>query len=80
MDVLVRSFDEAQAERLWRHLIERRLIVADTPRHVPQVAFEVGSRFFDMAFRRSPDGDDITIDEERRMLTASFRTYAPETD
>ncbi|MEU9920221.1 hypothetical protein AB0H51_02685 [Streptomyces griseoluteus] len=32
------------------------------------------NRFFGIAFRRSPDGDDVTIDEGRRMLTAYFRT------
>ncbi|MFD7885875.1 TetR/AcrR family transcriptional regulator [Streptomyces bauhiniae] len=77
LDALVRSFDEAQAERLWLLLAERNLISADTPRHVAQIAFEVANRFFDIAFRRSPDGDDGTIDEGRRMLTAYFRTYAP---
>ncbi|MFF9365739.1 TetR/AcrR family transcriptional regulator [Streptomyces griseoluteus] len=77
LDALVRGFDEAQAERLWLLLAERNLIAADTPRHVAQIAFEVANRFFDVAFRRSPDGDDVTIDEGRRMLTAYFRTYAP---
>ncbi|WP_405558119.1 TetR/AcrR family transcriptional regulator [Streptomyces sp. NBC_01171] len=78
LDALVRGFDAAQAERLWLLLVERNLIAADTPRHVPQIAFEVANRFFDIAFRRSPNGDDVTIDEGRRMLTAYFRTYAPE--
>lgn len=77
LDALVRSFDEAQAERLWLLLVERNLIAADTPRHVAQIAFEVANRLFDVAFRRSPDGDDVTIDEGRRMLTAYFQTYAP---
>ncbi|MGW4223528.1 TetR/AcrR family transcriptional regulator [Streptomyces bauhiniae] len=77
LDALVRGFDEAQAERLWFLLVERNLIAADTPRHVTQIAFEVANRFFDIAFRRSPDGDDVTINEGRRMLTAYFRTYAP---
>ncbi|MEW2313885.1 TetR/AcrR family transcriptional regulator [Streptomyces bauhiniae] len=77
LDALVRSFDEAQAERLWLLLVERNLLAADTPRHVAQIAFEVANRLFDVAFRRSPDGDDVTIDEGRRMLTAYFRTYAP---
>ncbi|MFD4543252.1 TetR/AcrR family transcriptional regulator [Streptomyces bauhiniae] len=77
LDTLVRGFDEAQAERLWLRLVERNLIAADTPRHVPQIAFEVANRFFDIAFRRSPNGGDVTIDEGRRMLTAYLRTYAP---
>ncbi|MGW5303197.1 TetR/AcrR family transcriptional regulator [Streptomyces griseoluteus] len=77
LDALVRGFDEAQAERLRLLLVERNLVAADTPRHVAQIAFEVANRLFDIAFRRSPDGDDVTIDEGRRMLTAYFRTYAP---
>lgn len=77
LDALVRGFDEAQAERLWLLLVERNLIAADTPRHVPQIASEVANRFFDIAFQRSPNGDDVTIDEGRRMLTAYLRTYAP---
>ncbi|MFJ3660041.1 TetR/AcrR family transcriptional regulator [Streptomyces sp. NPDC090119] len=78
LDELVRTFDEAQAERLWLLLLERKLIAADTSRFVPQMAFEAANRLFDVAFRRSPDGDDATIDEARRMLTAYFLTYAPE--
>lgn len=31
LDEMVRAFDEAQAERLWRHLVEQRLVPADTP-------------------------------------------------
>ncbi|MFF0384160.1 TetR/AcrR family transcriptional regulator [Streptomyces sp. NPDC004286] len=78
LDALVRAFDEVQAERLWLLLVERNLVAADTPRHVAHIAFEVADRFFDVAFRHSPDGDDVTIDEGRRMLTAYFRTYAPQ--
>ncbi|WP_239072487.1 TetR/AcrR family transcriptional regulator [Streptomyces bauhiniae] len=77
LDALVHGFHEAQAERLWLLLVGRNLIAADTPRHVPQIAFEVANRFFHIAFRRSPNGDDVTIDEGRRMLTAYLRTYAP---
>ncbi|MER7915940.1 MULTISPECIES: TetR/AcrR family transcriptional regulator [unclassified Streptomyces] len=78
LEALVRAFDEAQAERLWLLLVERKLIAADTSRFVAQVAFEAANRLFDVAFQRSPDGDDATIDEARRMLTAYFLTYAPE--
>ncbi|WP_308119026.1 TetR/AcrR family transcriptional regulator [Streptomyces sp. JJ38] len=74
---LVRGFDEAQARRLWRLLIERDLISADTPEHVLRLAFEVGDRLFDVAFRRSPTGDDVTIDEARRIVTAYLETYTP---
>ncbi|MFF9853945.1 TetR/AcrR family transcriptional regulator [Streptomyces litmocidini] len=72
---LVREFDAAQAERLWLLLVERGLLPADTPRFVLQLAFEVGNRLFDIAFRQSPAGDDTTIDEARRMVTAYLETY-----
>ncbi|WP_432178727.1 TetR/AcrR family transcriptional regulator [Streptomyces sp. NBC_00063] len=75
---LVREFDDALAERLWHFLVERNLIVADTPQLVLQLAFEVGNRLFDVAFRRSPTGDDTTIDEARRLVTAYLETYASE--
>jgi AcrR family transcriptional regulator len=75
---LARAFDESWAERLWRFLIERKLIRADTPRFVTQLAFEVGDRLFDVAFQRSPTGDDAAIDEGRRLLTAYLHTYAPQ--
>ncbi|MEU1199402.1 TetR/AcrR family transcriptional regulator [Streptomyces sp. NPDC005813] len=74
---LVRAFDEAQAERLWHFLVERGLIAPDTPQLVLQLAFEAGNRLFDVAFRRSPTGDDTTIDEARRLVTAYLDTYAP---
>nr|WP_280119025.1 TetR/AcrR family transcriptional regulator [Streptomyces albofaciens] len=78
LDELVRAFDEAQAERLWRHLVEQRLVPADTPLLALLLAFEVGTRLFDTAFRRSPTGDDATIDEVRRLVTAYLETYASE--
>ncbi|WP_411129167.1 TetR/AcrR family transcriptional regulator [Streptomyces sp. x-19] len=73
---LVRAFDEAQAERIWRLLIERELVPADTPRLVLQLTFEAGNRLFDIAFRRSPAGDDTTIAEMRRFVSAYLETYA----
>ncbi|MEU6878476.1 TetR/AcrR family transcriptional regulator [Streptomyces sp. NPDC046712] len=78
LDELVRAFDEAQAERLWRHLVERGFVPADTPVLPLLLAFEVGSRLFDVAFRRSPAGDDATIAEARRLVTAYLATYASE--
>lgn len=65
------------AERLWHFLIERELLRGDTPQYVLQFVFEMGHRPFDVAFQRSPRGDDATIDEARRMLTAYLETYAP---
>ncbi|MFH9844475.1 TetR/AcrR family transcriptional regulator [Streptomyces sp. NPDC017246] len=73
---LVRAFDEAQAERLRHLLVERGLVPADVPPLVLELAFEIGNRLFDVAFRRSPDGDDATIDEARRVVTAYLETYA----
>ncbi|MGW2014697.1 TetR/AcrR family transcriptional regulator [Streptomyces sp. NPDC001927] len=78
LDELVRAFDEAQAERLWRHLVEQRLVAADTPLLALLLAFEVGTRLFDIAFRRAPAGDDATIEEARRLVTAYLETYASE--
>lgn len=70
-------FDESWADKLWRFLIEHKLISAPTPQFVVHLMFEVGDRLFDVAFQRSPKGDDATIDEGRRMLTAYLTTYAP---
>ena len=41
-----------------------------------QLAFEAGNRLFDVGFRLSPAGDDTTIDEARRLITAYLATYA----
>ncbi|MEV5513250.1 TetR/AcrR family transcriptional regulator [Streptomyces flaveolus] len=78
LDELVRAFDEAQAERLWQYLVEQRFVPADTPLLALRLVFEVGTRLFDSAFRRSPAGDDATIDEARRLVTAYLETYASE--
>ncbi|MEV0264601.1 TetR/AcrR family transcriptional regulator [Streptomyces sp. NPDC050617] len=72
---LVRAFDEEQARRAWEYLVERNLVAADTPRLVLLLAFEVGNRFLDVAFRRSPAGDDAVIDEARGCLAAYLGTY-----
>jgi AcrR family transcriptional regulator len=74
---LARAFDESQAKQFWRLLIDQALIRGDTPELVVQLAFEAGNRLFDVAFRLSPKGDDTTIDEARRLLTAYLQTYAP---
>jgi AcrR family transcriptional regulator len=75
---MARAFDEAQARRFWGFLLDRSLIRADTPELVVQLAFEAGNRLFDVAFRLSPTGDDKTIDEARRLLTAYLETYRPQ--
>ncbi|MFE5592079.1 TetR/AcrR family transcriptional regulator [Streptomyces sp. NPDC056549] len=73
---LVRAFDTALADRSCDLLVERGLVRADTPRLVLRLAFEVGNRLFDLAFRESRAGDDVTIGEARRMVTAYLETYA----
>ncbi|MGC7246630.1 hypothetical protein RBA15_18775, partial [Mycobacteroides abscessus subsp. massiliense] len=54
-----------------------KLIRADTPVLVLQLAFEAADRLFDVAFQRSPTGDESTIEELRRLVTAYLQTYAP---
>ncbi|MFI8828215.1 TetR/AcrR family transcriptional regulator [Streptomyces sp. NPDC053431] len=76
IDQLVLAFDQAQAERMRTFLVERGLLASDTPPLVLQLAFEAGSRLFDVAFRTAPTGDDATIDEARRFVTAYLETYA----
>lgn len=71
------AFDESQAKLFWSFLIEHNLVRADTPQLVVQLAFEAGNRLFDVAFRLSATGDDATINEARRLLTAYLETYAP---
>lgn len=65
------------AERLRHFLIERKLLSEETPEYVVQFVFEMGHRPFDVAFQRYPRGDDATIEEARRMLTAYLESYAP---
>ncbi|PVB31394.1 TetR/AcrR family transcriptional regulator [Mycobacteroides abscessus] len=74
---LVPSPDVDWAERLWRVLLDAKLIRADTPVLVLQLAFEAADRLFDVAFQRSPTGDESTIEELRRLVTAYLQTYAP---
>jgi AcrR family transcriptional regulator len=76
LDELARAFDESQAKRFWALLTDRNLIRADTPELAVQLAFEAGNRLFDVAFRLAPAGDDTTIDEARRLITAYLETYA----
>jgi len=73
---LAQAFDESWAERLWHFLIERNLIRADTPQFVVQPCVRGRGRLLDVAFQRSPTGDDTTIAEARRLLTAYLQTYA----
>jgi AcrR family transcriptional regulator len=74
---LAEEFDASWAEELRHFLIEHELIDRNTPQFVTRLAFEVGDHLFDVAFQRSPTGDDTTIDEgRRRMLAAYLATYA----
>jgi AcrR family transcriptional regulator len=74
---MVQAFDAQTSETLWRLLRDQHLLRDDTPLDVIQLAFEAGNRLFDIAFRRTPDGDDATMAEARRMMTAYLATYAP---
>lgn len=76
LNELALEFDEYQSKQFWDYLIERGLVRADTPQLAVQLAFEAGNRLFDVAFRREPTGDDVTLDELRRLLTAYLQTYA----
>lgn len=74
---LAQATDDSQAQELWKFLIDRNLLSPNTPQLALRLAFEAGDRLFDVAFRRSPTGDDATIDEARRLMTAYLQTYAP---
>ncbi|MFF2146126.1 hypothetical protein [Kitasatospora sp. NPDC058190] len=76
MEELVRDFDRTRAQRLRTFLVERDLLRADTPPLVLELAFAAGHRLFDIAFHTSPTGDDATIDEARRLVTAYLETYS----
>jgi AcrR family transcriptional regulator len=73
---MAHEWDETQAQQLWQYLIELELLRPDTPQDALHLAFEAGDRLFDVAFRRSPTGDDTIIDEARRLITAYLETYA----
>lgn len=73
---LVRAFDATQAGKVRDLLVGRGLVRADLPLLVLQLAFEAADQLFHVAFRNSPDGDDTTIDEARRVVTAYLETYA----
>ncbi|MFE7601308.1 TetR/AcrR family transcriptional regulator [Streptomyces sp. NPDC057494] len=70
------EFDDQVAERLWRVGIGRGLLRVDTPLLVMRLAFEAGGRLFDVAFQQDPNGDERTMTEAKRMVTAYLETYA----
>lgn len=74
---LVETYDEATAEMAWQLAIDRGLLAKGTPQRVMHLAFEAGTRLFEIAFRGSPRGDKATIDEARMMMSAYLTTYAP---
>lgn len=74
---LAHEFDQSWAEQLWRFLIDQKLLHAKTPLSVVELAFEAGDRLFDVAFQQSPQGNDATVDETRRLITAYLQTYPP---
>ncbi|MFG2847299.1 TetR/AcrR family transcriptional regulator [Kitasatospora sp. NPDC048296] len=76
LEELVRDFDRIRAERLRTFLVERDLLRADTPPLALELAFAAGHRLFDIAFHASPTGDDATMAEARRLVTAYLETYS----
>lgn len=74
---LARDHDATQAAKLWRWLTAHRLLRADTPPSIVEIAIEAGDRLFDMAFRHSSTGDDAVVDEARCLVTAYLERYAP---
>ncbi|MFF5920176.1 TetR/AcrR family transcriptional regulator [Streptomyces flavochromogenes] len=70
------EFDDQVAERLWRLGIGRGLLRVDTPPLVMKLAFEAGGRLFDVAFQKDRNGDQTTMTEAKRMVTAYLETYA----
>ncbi|MFJ5830880.1 TetR/AcrR family transcriptional regulator [Streptomyces sp. NPDC093089] len=74
---LEEAWGKSQAELFRRRLIERKLIADDTPRLAVEIAYEAVDRAFGIAFKNSRTGDEATIDEARRLMTAYLETYAP---
>ncbi|MFB7718128.1 TetR/AcrR family transcriptional regulator [Nocardia sp. NPDC056100] len=75
---LASTFDVTQAARLWRYLVDRELIRSDTPMLAVELAFEAGDRLFDVAFRKTPTGDDDTIAQARRLVSVYLASFATE--
>jgi len=73
---VVEVSDTSLSLRLWRVLLERKLVRPDTPELVARLAVAAGDRLFDAAFRDSRRGDDATLDEARRLVTAYIETYS----
>lgn len=73
------EFDMVQSDRLWRLLIDRDLIAADTPALVVRLAYEAGARLLDLAFGDDRHGDDAVIAEAVRLLSSYLGSYAPTT-
>ena len=73
---LTRDWDEQQSRQFWQYLVDRELLPAGTPALAIHLAFEAGDRLFEVAFRRSPGGDDTIMGEARRLITAYIETYA----
>ena len=67
---------EARSARILRLLIDRELVRPDTPLLAVHLSYEAGDRIFEVAFR-VPEGDEATIDEARRMVTAYLASYSP---
>ena len=76
LEVPTDASDEARSARILRLLIDRELVRPDTPLLAVHLSYEAGDRIFEVAFR-VPEGDEATIDEARRMVTAYLASYSP---
>lgn len=72
---LVKAFDEAKAKQVMHVLLQRGVIAKDAPLLAVQVAFEAGSRLFDVAFRCPPKEREVILTEARRLILAYLGTY-----
>ncbi|MFE5583556.1 TetR/AcrR family transcriptional regulator [Kitasatospora sp. NPDC056531] len=75
LTALFQEFDDHVSEHLWRLVVTRGLLRADTPLLVMRLAFEASGRLFDVAFKRDRNGDEATMTELKRLVSAYLETY-----
>ncbi len=71
---LVAAFHDRKSRELWRLLLDRSLVAADTPQLPVRIGFEAGSHLFDVAFRGPSAGPVMA--EARRLLVAYLQSYS----
>ncbi|MER6105837.1 TetR/AcrR family transcriptional regulator [Streptomyces sp. NPDC001832] len=76
LTALFQEFDDHVSEHMWRVVIDRRLLRADTPLLAMRLAFEAGGHLFDIAFKQDRNGDEATMTELKRLVSAYLGTYA----